>query len=68
MVFRFEGKSGIEHVIEIDDPDVLGALDSLRRRRGGTERLLAYRLQRRWRDLDGTAVNTSTRTAPRSTP
>ena len=42
LVFRFEGKSGIEHSIEIDDPEVLDALDSLRRRRGGTERLLAY--------------------------
>jgi DNA topoisomerase IB len=58
MVFRFEGKSGIEHVVEIDDPDVVDALDSLRRRRGGTERLLAYQLQRRWRDLDSTTVNT----------
>ncbi len=58
LVFRFEGKSGIEHSIEIDDPEVLGALDSLRRRRGGSERLLAYQLERRWRDLDGAAVNT----------
>ncbi len=57
MVFRFEGKSGIEHSIEIDDPDVMVALDSLRRRRGGSERLLAYQLQRRWRDLDSSTVN-----------
>jgi DNA topoisomerase-1 len=57
MVFRFEGKSGIEHSIEIDDPQVLVALDSLRRRRGGTERLLAYQEARRWRDLDSSAVN-----------
>ena len=56
--FRFVGKSGIEHSIEIDDPDVLAALDSLRRRRGGTERLLAYQLERVWKDLDGSAVNT----------
>ena len=57
LVFRFEGKSGIEHSVEIDDPEVLDALDSLRRRRGGTERLLAYQLERRWRDLDSAAVN-----------
>ena len=57
MVFRFEGKSGIEHSIEIDDPEVLEALDALRRRRGGTERLLAYQEARRWRDLDSSAVN-----------
>lgn len=55
--FRFVGKSGIEHSIDIDDPEVLAALDSLRRRRGGSERLLAYQLERRWRDLDGAAVN-----------
>ena len=52
------GKSGIEHTIEIDDPEVIDALDALRRRRGGTERLLAYQLERRWRDLDSAAVNT----------
>ena len=57
VLFRFEGKSGIEHSIEIDDPEVLVALDTLRRRRGGTERLLAYQEQRRWRDLDSSAVN-----------
>jgi len=58
LIFRFVGKSGIEHAIEIDDPDILTALDSLRRRRGGSERLLAYQLERRWRDLDSNAVNT----------
>jgi len=57
LLFRFEGKSGIEHRIEIEDPQVLLALDSLRRRRGGTERLLAYQEARRWRDLDSSAVN-----------
>jgi DNA topoisomerase IB len=58
LVFRFEGKSGIEHSVEIDDPEAMVAIDSLRRRRGGTERLLAYQLERRWRDLDASAVNT----------
>ncbi len=55
--FRFVGKSGVEHSIDIDDPAVLDALDRMRRRRGGSERLLAYQLQRSWRDLDGPAVN-----------
>ncbi len=58
MIFHFVGKSGIEHSIEIEDPEVLLALDSLRRRRGGSERLLAYQLERRWRNLDSSAVNT----------
>ncbi len=58
MVFHFVGKSGIEHSVEIDDPEVIPALDSLRKRRGGTERLLAYLKERRWSDLDSSAVNT----------
>ncbi len=57
LVFRFEGKSGIEHVVEIDDPDVVDVLEQLRHRRGGSARLLAYLLERRWRDLDSGAVN-----------
>ncbi len=57
LVFRFEGKSGIEHSVEIDDPEVLEALEGLRRRRGGSGRLLAYQEARRWRDLDSAAVN-----------
>jgi DNA topoisomerase IB len=57
LVFRFEGKSGIEHSVEIDDPQVLVTLDAMRRRRGGSERLLAYQNSRRWRDLDSATVN-----------
>jgi DNA topoisomerase-1 len=57
LVFTFTGKSGIEHSIEIGDPEVLVALESLRRRRGGSARLLAYQLQRRWHDLDSSSVN-----------
>ena len=58
LLFRFEGKGGVEHTVEIDDPGVLAALDRLRRRRGGSDRLLAYQVSRRWRDLDSAAVNT----------
>jgi DNA topoisomerase-1 len=58
MRFKFVGKSGIEHSIDIEDPEILPALDALRRRRGGTERLLAYLQQRTWNDLDSAAVNT----------
>lgn len=56
LVFSFVGKSGIEHTIEIDDADVVAALDRMRRRRSG-ERLLAYQDGRRWIDLDAAAVN-----------
>lgn len=56
LVFSFTGKSGIGHTIEIDDPHVLTALDVMRRRRGG-ERLLAYKTERLWADIDAARVN-----------
>ena len=57
LVFEFTGKSGIEHRIEVDDPPSLVAVESMRRRRSGSERLLAYRNGRRWSDLDAGQVN-----------
>ncbi|HEX5524659.1 MAG TPA: DNA topoisomerase IB [Pedococcus sp.] len=57
LVFSFTGKSGIEHTIEIDDDDVRAALDRMRRRRGGGDRLLAYQNSRRWTPLDAPTVN-----------
>jgi DNA topoisomerase IB len=57
MVFCFEGKSGVEHCIEIDDTAVVEALETMRRRRGGGDRLLAFKEGRRWRPLDSTTVN-----------
>ena len=35
LVFRFQGKSGKEHEVEIDDPLAVAAVDTMRRRRGG---------------------------------
>ncbi|HSE10587.1 MAG TPA: DNA topoisomerase IB [Nocardioidaceae bacterium] len=57
LVFCFTGKSGIEHCIEIDDALAIAAVDMMRRRRGGGDRLMAYRLGRRWSPLDAVAVN-----------
>ncbi|HEU4811194.1 MAG TPA: DNA topoisomerase IB [Nocardioides sp.] len=57
LLFSFEGKSGIEHRIEIDDPGAIEALDVMRRRRGGGERLLAWKDGRRWQQLDSGRVN-----------
>ncbi len=56
LVFRFVGKSGIEHEVEIDDPAVIEAIDIMRGRRGG-EQLLAWKDGRRWRELDSRVVN-----------
>lgn len=57
LEFCFEGKSGVEHCILIDDPGVLEALDGMRRRRGGDDRLLAYKDGRSWQPLDSSRVN-----------
>ncbi len=57
LVFCFVGKSGIEHCIEIDDPLAVSAVETMRRRRGGGDRLLAYQERRRWNPLDAVMVN-----------
>jgi DNA topoisomerase-1 len=57
LVFSFVGKSGVEHSITISDPHVIDSLNHMRRRRGGSARLLAYRGEARWADLDASAVN-----------
>jgi DNA topoisomerase I len=57
LIFSFTGKSGIEHSITISDPHVIESLNLMRRRRGGSTRLLAYRGEARWADLDASAVN-----------
>jgi len=57
LVFDFVGKSGIEHRIEIDDAPTIEALDVMRKRRGTSDRLLAYRDGRSWRDIDSATVN-----------
>ena len=58
LVFEFTGKSGVDHLIEIDDALVLAAIDILRRRRSRTDpALLAYKEGRLWRRLDPTLVN-----------
>ena len=57
LLFQFVGKSGIEHTVTINDQQVIASLDVMRRRRGGSARLLAYRGDSRWADLDAAAVN-----------
>jgi DNA topoisomerase I len=57
LVFCFIGKSGIEHRVEIDDPATVAALETMRRRRGGEDSLLAWKDGRTWRSLDSARVN-----------
>ena len=51
LVFDFVGKSGIEHRITIDDLGAVEALEVMRKRRGGDDRLLAWKDGRRWRPV-----------------
>jgi DNA topoisomerase-1 len=57
LVFEFQGKSGVEHHIVVDDRPTIEALDVMRRRGGGSQRLLAYKNGRSWRDIDAGLVN-----------
>ena len=57
LLFEFTGKSGIEHAIEIDDPLAVAAVETMRRRRGGGDRLLAYKDLRLWTPMDAAMVN-----------
>jgi len=57
LVFRFVGKSGVAHQIEIDDPGVIDAVQVMRRRRADDPRLLAYKQQRSWQAVLPTLVN-----------
>ena len=63
LVFEFTGKSGIDHRIEIDDPPTIESLEAMRRRRGGGDRLLAFKDGRRWTPLDSARVNDYVREA-----
>jgi DNA topoisomerase IB len=44
-------------VIEIADPLAVAAVDTMRRRRGGGDRLLAYKATRLWTPMDAALVN-----------
>ena len=57
LVFEFTGKSGIDHRIEVDDEPSRQAIETMRRRRASSERLLAYKERSRWIDLDAASVN-----------
>lgn len=55
--FEFVGKSGVEHVVTIDDARCVAAIKALRSRRGGPEELMAFKQGRRWHRLDPATVN-----------
>src|SRR3954471_4444977 len=57
MVFDFPAKSGQRRVQGIVDPEALAVVAKLRRRRGGGEELLAYRVGRTWQDVRSEDIN-----------
>ena len=57
LMFSFVGKSGVHHDIEVDDLEICATVQKLRSRRGGGERLLAYKENRRWRPISAADVN-----------
>ncbi len=57
IVFSFVGKSGVQHVITISDPQAIAALDVMRHRRDARTGLLAYRRSTGWSELTASAVN-----------
>lgn len=57
VTFEYTGKSGQEVDVTVRDDRVASLLDTLLRRRGGGERLLAYKIGRTWYDLDAEDVN-----------
>jgi DNA topoisomerase IB len=57
VVFDFPAKSGQRRVQSIRDPAAVRAIETMRRRRGGPEDLLAWRQGREWRDVRSADVN-----------
>lgn len=55
--FAYAAKSGQEVEVTVHDDRVRDVLQALRRRRGGGDRLLAYKAGNRWHQLDADDVN-----------
>lgn len=57
LLFAFVGKSGVEHQIVVDDADVCEVVQRMRLRRGGGDKLLAFKEGARWRSVQPADVN-----------
>jgi DNA topoisomerase IB len=58
-VFDYRAKGSQRHLRELTDREVLAILRSLKRRKGGGQELLAYRMAKggEWRDVTSTEIN-----------
>jgi DNA topoisomerase IB len=63
MRFSFPAKSGQHRVQTIEDPAALPVVRALKRRRGGSPELLAFRERGRWVDVTSADVNEYLKTA-----
>jgi DNA topoisomerase-1 len=57
MVFDYPAKSGQRRVQAVVDPEASAIVAALKRRRGGSDELLAYKDGARWRDLRSEDIN-----------
>ncbi|MDX6623893.1 MAG: topoisomerase [Solirubrobacterales bacterium] len=57
LVFDFPAKSGQRRVQSVRDKPAIAAIETMRRRRGGPDDLLAYKEGRRWHDVRSDDVN-----------
>ncbi len=57
MTFDYAAKGNKRRIQRVDDPDVVGMVDMLRRRRSGGDELLAYKRAGRWVDVKSADVN-----------
>ena len=55
--FVYDAKGGLEREQSLLDPEVLDVLRALKRRRGGGDELLAFKVGARWVDLKSADVN-----------
>lgn len=57
VVFDYPAKHGKRHLRAMVDPVVAGAVERLKRRRGGGDELLAYKAAGRWTDVKSADIN-----------
>lgn len=57
VIFEYVAKSNKERLQSIVDPVVFEVVRALRRRRGGSDELLAYKVGGRWRDVKSLDIN-----------
>jgi DNA topoisomerase-1 len=63
MVFDYPAKGSIQRIVTVSDTATAELLQSLKRRRGGSDNLLAYKVGGRWRDARSDDVNAYIRQA-----